>query len=186
MYAMRPDPSIERTAFGRLHLLAWLALPLLASTSAHACESDTVALFSCEAAKGRKYIELCAPSPNAADDGFLEYRFGALDKDGNDQSVELLYPQSRPGSLKRFYGATYSRGGVYTQSVRFMTAKASYEVFTESRGMATTAAGVRVRDIGTGKTTTVACSERPRFYIHELKGLIACDPDTPVGRACIE
>ena len=67
-----------------------------------------------------------------------------------------------------------------------MTGRASYEVFTESRGMATTAAGVRAREVGTGKMTTVACSERPRFYIHELKGLIACDPDTPIGRACIE
>jgi hypothetical protein len=67
-----------------------------------------------------------------------------------------------------------------------VTGKVSYEVFTESRGMATTAAGVRVREVGSGKVMTVACSERPRFYIHELKGLIACDSDTPIGRACIE
>ena len=154
--------------------------------SALACESGSVPLFSCEASGGKKYIELCASSPVAAPDGFLEYRFGALDKDGNERSVELVFPSSRSGSLQRFYGATYTKTGVYTQSIRFTTGKASYEVFTEARGMATTAAGVRVRDLGAGKTATVACSERPRFYIHELKGLVACDPSTPVGRACIE
>ena len=166
--------------------LVRLALPLLAGGSVLACDVDSTALFSCEAAKGRKFIELCAPSPNTAHDGFLEYRFGVLDKEGREASVELVFPPAWPGSLQRFYGATYSRGGVYTQSVRFVNGKTSYEVFTESRGMATTDAGVRVRDGATGKVATASCNERPRFYIHELKGLVACDPATPVGRACIE
>ena len=29
-------------------------------------------------------------------------------------------------------------------------------------------------------------SELPRFYIHELKGLVPCDPETPVGVACAQ
>jgi hypothetical protein len=28
--------------------------------------------------------------------------------------------------------------------------------------------------------------ELPRFYIHELKGLVPCDPATPVGVACAQ
>jgi hypothetical protein len=75
---------------------------------------------------------------------------------------------------------------VYTQSVRFMSGKFGYTVFTRSRGMATIAAGVEVRDRKSGKTSTVSCSERPRFYIFDLKGLVPCDPETPVGTACVK
>ncbi|HEY1437003.1 MAG TPA: hypothetical protein VGG82_05825 [Casimicrobiaceae bacterium] len=28
--------------------------------------------------------------------------------------------------------------------------------------------------------------ELPRCYIHELKGLVPCDPETPVGVACAQ
>lgn len=101
-------------------------------------------------------------------------------------SVELAYPIDLDGSLRRFHGATYTAHGIYTQSVRFETGQASYTVFTEAKGGATTAAGVRVTMLGTGRTSVVACSERPRFYIHELKGAIACDTRTPVGKACID
>lgn len=35
-------------------------------------------------------------------------------------------------------------------------------------------------------TTNIKCSERPRFYLFDLKDLLACDPLTPVGKACIQ
>ena len=88
-------------------------------------------------------------------------------------------------SLKRFYAATYTHNGVYTQSVRFVSGNFGYTVFTRAKGMQTIAAGVEVRDGKSGKTSIVSCSERPRFYIDELKGLVACDAETPVGTACI-
>ena len=158
-------------------------LPVL-SAAAHAC-SGSVALFGCDAAQSRKFIELCAPSP-LDDSGYLVYRFGSLDEDGNEKSVELEYPTERAGSLKRFHAATYSYGGVYTQSVRFVSGNFRYTVFTRSRGAQTIAAGVEVRDRKNGKTSVVSCNERPRFYIFELKGLVACDPETPVGTACLK
>jgi len=52
--------------------------------------------------------------------------------------------------------------------------------------MQTLDAGVDVRDRKSGKTSTVSCSERPRFYIYDLKGLVPCDPETPVGIACVK
>jgi hypothetical protein len=161
-------------------LLASLALPV-----AHACESGAAVIFGCEAAKGRKFIELCASSP-VTEDGYLEYRFGSLDADGEEQSAELEFPAEREGSLARFYGATYKHKGIYTQSVRFESGAYSYAVFTHAKGEETIDAGVEVRNRDTGKTSTVACSERPRFYIFELKGLLACDPETPAGKQCIE
>jgi hypothetical protein len=161
-------------------------LIVLLPAAAQACDSGAVALFSCDAAQSRKFIELCAPSPLDAKSGYLVYRFGSLNKDGDVKAVELQYPIETAGSLTRFYAATYTHGGVYTQSVRFVSGNFGYTVFTRSRGAQTIAAGVEVRDRRSGKTSVVSCNERPRFYIFELKGLVQCDTETPVGIACVK
>ena len=69
--------------------------------------------------------------------------------------------------------------------LRFVTATHAYTVFTRASGRRHEGAGVQVRSVSSGRTTVVECGERPRFYLAELKGLIACDPATPVGKACI-
>ena len=158
----------------------------LSAGPAHACDADSVSLFRCDAASSRKFIELCAPSPVDARTGYLYYRFGSLDKDGSEKAVELEYPKDNAGSLKKFYAATYTHKGIYTQSVRFVSGNFGYTVFTRAQGMKELDAGVEVRDRKSGKTTTISCSERPRFYIFELKGLVPCDPETPVGTACVK
>src|SRR5262249_39647163 len=109
-------------------------LVVLAAPPAFACSGDATSLFSCEAARGRKFIELCAPSPLDAKTGFLQYRFGTLTKDGSQGKVELEFPKTRQGSLRKFFAATYTHEGVYTQSVRFVTPTHDYRVFTEARG----------------------------------------------------
>lgn len=165
---------------------AWLIVFVVVSVAAQACDNGAVSLFGCDAAKSRKFIELCAPSPLDARSGYLVYRFGSIDDQGVETAVELEYPADRAGSLKRFYASTYTHGGVYTQSVRFVSGNFGYTVFTRARGMETIAAGVEVRDRQSGKTSVIACNERPRFYIFELKGLVACDSETPVGTACVQ
>jgi hypothetical protein len=156
------------------------------SSSATACDSGSFPLFGCDAAKSRKFIELCAPSPVDAQSGYLRYRFGSLDENGAEKALELEYPPSRTDSFKRFYAATYTHGGVYTQSVRFVSGNFGYTVFTRARGLQVLDAGVEVRDRNSGKTSVISCSERPRFYIDDLKGLVPCDPETPVGTACVK
>ena len=103
---------------------------------ARASDGDAVPVFSC-AAQGKKYIELCAPSPITANGGFLEYWLGAQNPDGKDASEELRFPTHREGSIQRFCGATFTSKGTYTQSVRFKSGPATYTVFTASRGNAT-------------------------------------------------
>jgi hypothetical protein len=168
--------------------LKGVCLGLLAGLSfaASACDKGSFPLFGCDAAKSRKFIELCAPSPLDAKSGYLRYRFGALDEDGAEKALELEYPAGGRDSLKRFYGATYTHEGVYTQSVRFVAGNFGYTVFTRARGSQVLDAGVEVRDRRSGKTSVISCSERPRFYIFELKGLVPCDPETPVGLACVK
>lgn len=168
----------------------WLNLAIVASLvfvrAAAACDSDSTAIFGCQAANGRKFIELCASSSVAPESGYLQYRFGTLGSGGEEKELELEFPAKRQGSFKHFVGATYTHQGIYTQSVRFATTAFNYSVFTRTKGKNDLGAGVEVRDLRTGKTTVVSCSERPRFYIFELKDLVACDPETPVGTACIK
>jgi len=114
-------------------LVLVVALVLGLSSAALACEDGTFSIFGCDASHGRKFIELCGPSPLDAASGFLVYRFGST-KDEKDV-VELSYPAERPGSLDRFYAATYTHHGVYTQSVRFVSGHFSYTVFTKAKGM---------------------------------------------------
>ena len=169
-----------------LTLFACATLALTAQL-ARACESDAVAIFSCAAANDRKFIELCAGDSSAPDGRYLQYRFGALDRSGAEQRVELEFPAQRgPDTYKRFMGATYTVKGLYTQSVRFITGDYSYRVYTESKGTQFNGAGVEVRNLKTGKVRVVECSDTPRFYIDDLKGRIVCDPDTPAGQACIK
>lgn len=167
-----------------LRLRAPAVVVALAASTAIACEEGSTPVFSCEASNGRKFIELCAASPPSLD-GFLEYRFGSLGRDGQEKAVELVFPAQREGSLAQFFGATYTSKGVYAQSVRFGTGSHAYTVFTRARGSRDQGAGVEVKARASGKVTTIYCSERPRFYVFELQGLLACDPETPVGKACI-
>lgn len=172
--------------------MALFAGLLFSSNLAHACETDAQPIFSCEADNGRKFIELCASGEPGGAPSTLQYRFGSQTPEGRDDAVELEFPDKPAGSLGRFFGAVYTHKGVYTQSVRFKSAGFSYTVFTESWPDADSAegaagsAGVTVRNLGTGKSRTVDCSERPRFYIFELQNVLACDPATPVGKACIQ
>ena len=167
-----------------LRLRAPAVVVALAASTAIACDDGSTPIFSCEASNGRKFIELCAASPPSLD-GFLEYRFGTLGRDGQEKAVELVFPQQREGSLAQFFGATYTSKGVYTQSVRFDTGSHSYTVFTRARGSQDEGAGVEVKARASGKVTTIYCIERPRFYVFELQDLLACDAQTPVGKACI-
>ncbi len=153
---------------------------------AQACDDEAVPIFACEVANGRKFIELCAPPPSAAEDDFLVYRFGLLGKDGAAEKVELEFPSRPEGSMQRFYGATYTHRGVYTQSVRFVSGHFGYTVFTRAQGSRELNAGVEVHDRESGRRRVISCGERPRFYIFDLAGRVPCDPETPVGKACVK
>lgn len=182
---MKPYP-LSKCSVATAAMLAGLTL---SGSVARACASGDTPIFACEA--GRKFIELCASGENGSISG-LQYRFGTAAADGEDDKVELVFPEKPEGSLDRFVGAVYSQKDVYTQSIRFTSGRHDYTVFTESWPDANSAdgtggsAGVTVRNRRTGKTTTVDCSERPRFYIFELQGILACDAKTPVGKACIQ
>jgi len=189
-------------------LLVFAVLPAVAQACLGGDNHETP-VFQCEASNGKKYIELCfndgydagyATAPNEA--SYLVYRFGALDEHQDAGTIELEYPARNEDSFKKFFAARYSSGKWYTQSIRFVSGNFDYTVFTHWRGATEEEAadefsvakdegveedGVEIRNRTTGKRSYVWCSERPRFYIQELKDLVACDKQTPAGAAaCIE
>ena len=178
--------DVRRCAAARFRVLGTAVVGVAMATPAFACDSDASPIFSCEAANGRKFIELCASLPITPDNGYLQYRFGSLDSSGQPKTTELVFPKTLTGSAQQFVGATFTRKGVYRQSVRFVSGDYSYSVFTSTRGSQLLDAGVEVKNRANGKTTTVSCNEVPRFYIFDLKGTLACDPETAIGKACIE
>lgn len=172
----------------RRHLFAFAIFALLAaSREAAACGPDSFSLFSCETDheidQDRKFIQLCDSSVSG-ETVSLQYRFGTRTSTG-EEHVELEFPEERLGSLDQFLGATYTHKGASIYSVRFVSGEFSYTVFTQASAD-DHRAGVKVRNQRTGKTDVVECGEQPRFYIFELKDVLACDPATPVGTACIK
>lgn len=191
----------------RALLLMFAVIPAVAS-ACQGGDSRETPIFQCEASDGKKYIELCfndgynagyATAPNQA--SYLVYRFGALDEHQDAKDVELEYPAKNEDSFKKFFGAIYTSGKWYTKSVRFASGNYDYTVFTHWRGATDEEAadessvakeegieedGVEIHNRKSGKRSYVRCSERPRFYIDELKNLVECDKETPVGTACIK
>lgn len=89
--------------------LVSLSAALMAST-AMACDDDATPIFSCEASNGRKFIELCASSP-LSHGGFLEYRFGSLDREGRERAAELVFPSQRAVPWRGFGEQLIPAGG---------------------------------------------------------------------------
>lgn len=188
-------------------LLSMFAMLSVAAQACQGGDSRETSIFRCEASHGKKYIELCfndgydaghASAPNEA--SYLVYRFGSLDEHQGAKDIELEYPARSEDSFKKFFGAIYNSPKWHTQSVRFVSGDFDYTVFTRWRGATDEEAadessvveeegveedGVEIHNRKTGKRSYVWCSERPRFYIDELKNLVACDKETPVGTACI-
>jgi len=193
-------------ALHRRLLLMVAAIPAAAS-ACQGGESRETPIFACEASHGKKYIELCfndgydaghAAAPN--EDSYLVYRFGSLDENQESKDVELEYPAKDENSFKKFFGATYSSSKWYTKSVRFVSGNFDYTVFSHWRSATKEEAadessvaktegveedGVEIRNRKSGKKSYVWCSERPRFYLDDLKNLVGCDTETPAGTACI-
>jgi hypothetical protein len=204
---MIETPAHHGATSVRRGLLLMLAMLPAVAQACRGGDSGETAIFRCEASHGKKYVELCLNDGSGADDSsapdkrnYLVYRFGSLDDHQDARDVELEFPARSPDSFKKFFGAIYDSGKWHTQSVRFVSGNFDYIVFTHSRGATDAEAadessaaredgveedGVEIHDRTTGKRAYVRCSERPRFYIHELKELLACDKETPVGTACI-
>jgi hypothetical protein len=109
-------------------IIKYAVIPLVCTLSASAaaptlCSTAEVNVFSCGA--GKKIISVCASKEASADQGYIQYRFGA------PQKVELTVPASKsvPPAKSAIAGnlSFSGGGGAY---LRFPTGDYEYIVYT--------------------------------------------------------
>lgn len=87
------------------------------------CEPEEQVVFGCNS-QG-KMISLCASPDVGSNSGYMQYRFGTLDK------VELTYPKERVPPKGYFWHSFASYSGGYAERVRFDNTSVQYVVFED-------------------------------------------------------
>lgn len=87
------------------------------------CEPEEQVVFGCNS-QG-KMISLCASTDVGKDRGYMQYRFGTLDK------IELAYPKEHTPPKGHFWHSFTSYSGGYSERVRFKNTTVQYVVFED-------------------------------------------------------
>jgi len=93
-----------------------------AANSQSHCGVGETDYFSCETSTKRKVASICGnirEEENTAT-SWLQYRFGRLEK------IELIYPNNKSGSLKKFEANNFIKYG--TVSIRFINGDALFDL----------------------------------------------------------
>jgi len=86
------------------------------------CNTDEKVIFSCQIAKNKKYASLCASKDASNTKGYVQYRFGKIDK------IEMLHPETREAAEKNF---SYVRDKDATmETFKFVRGDFSYELIS--------------------------------------------------------
>ncbi len=128
----------------RITLLLLIGLPstALAGGAPSQCTGAEQVVFSCHV--GKKLLSLCMAKPAAGQSGYLQYRFGPL------QRPELVYPKAlEPAAQNFFYStASYAAGG--EARVRFSVNAYDYIVYSKITSGPPGKGGYRAKDLSAG------------------------------------
>ncbi len=101
-------------------VVAAFSAPAGAAEVGH-CASDEVAIFNAALAGSGEIVSLCADSADAPT--WLQYRMG------NAGSVEMVFPEDRAGSLKKFTLRRYTRPQTTYLKLEFDDGGKNYAIF---------------------------------------------------------
>jgi hypothetical protein len=146
-----------------------LSLP---AHSATLCLPGEKVYFQCGTARG-KLISVCGSEKLAGKDSHLQYRFGKPGK------PELVYPDQKEGSVKKFFYVLYTRAQTSYQNLSFVNKGSSYTVFSNYDGDEKPAKtyGVQVKAKGAKTDTNVNCLGEPENHLTDVASFVSCDPD---------
>jgi hypothetical protein len=140
----------------KLILLLFIVVSLFCAPMAWAdsdslCSSEENVLFSCSI--GRKLVSVCSSKELSRTSGYVQYRFGLINK-----TPELVYPKEKvPPASKFSYGET--GGAKYSLSnLHFTQSGHSYTIYKESAAFGDNGAGVKVKT-QEGKSVRLQCRE---------------------------
>lgn len=157
--------------------LAWLALVSHASAADSLCAPAEQVFFNCRIKNSPKLLSVCGREAEEAARGvavpgaYLEYRFGSPDK------PELVFPETREGSLDKFWVANeFVRSAFYeSHQLSFQSGGAEYRVYAVSQlanagpeAPPDVYGGVIVSTAG-GRDVNLSCGSAPE---NELGGLV--------------
>ncbi len=99
------------------------------------CGNKEQIVFSCHV--GKKVLSLCMSKPDAGESGYMQYRFGPLNR------PELVFPKALESATKNFFlsSAGYSAGG--EARVRFSIGTYDYILYSKVTSAPPDASGIR-------------------------------------------
>lgn len=117
---------MKYASFGELLRLATVLVTVGAGASAHAdettlCQPHEEIYFSCPA--GNKIISLCASGNISPNNGYVQYRFGTLDR------LELQFPNKPNPPKSRFLISDISEGNANYVHVKFKSGEYNYVIY---------------------------------------------------------
>lgn len=158
-------------------LLSWS----LTTVALALCTDEEFPLFHCETERKQTFIALCATEASTGKRWrTVQYRFGT------ERRPEMVYPRQGTEGGKRLAFAHYDVQGLYTVTVRFTAAGATYRLYSTQageHGNGAGEAGVTVSNSRGTVVSTVRCAERPYMFPGYLQEALACDTKNPHGKA---
>ena len=142
------------------------------------CAPDEQVIFSCGIRDSSKVLSLCASRQLTKEEGYIQYRFGAVGKS------EFGFPPSREGSRVRFSYSHYFRAQADRTEVRFRNGKYEYSVFSDYEGdmrPAINESGVRISDTSTEEEKTLLCKGKTVNQLALLAPIIPCGGEDSSG-----
>ena len=128
------------------------------------CLKKETDFFSC-VTTNNKIISICGKiSSNVPTNDWLQYRFGRHDH------IELIYPESKIGSISKFEGNTFNRYNVV--DLRFINSRNAYSVSLngpydgdEAAVRSSASAGVNIK-LKSKKRVSISCStiDSKKYY----------------------
>ncbi|HET8706768.1 MAG TPA: hypothetical protein VFM46_10760 [Pseudomonadales bacterium] len=131
------------------------------------CQPGEAVYFNCVTAK-QKSISLCGSPDLSKPAAYLQYRFGKKD------SAELVYPEDKKDSLKKFEYSHFFRPQTDRFWLGFDNAGYSYSIFMNYEAPDPFEAGVSVTTPD-GKEGEVKCQSEPELKADELEKVLQCN-----------
>jgi hypothetical protein len=156
-----------------IYLFIGAVVGIQAETDSHCIKTESV-IFSCQIKDSDKIFSLCASKDISDTSGYIQYRFGRLNK------VELTFPNDRLHSQKRFLYRHYFRSQVDRVEIAFVNHGEKYTIYSyyegDGEGTPVEEKGVRVGNVD------LQCKEPSKVDFTLLENSIPHDEESVLGR----
>lgn len=160
----------------RMILLIFLIIGAVAKVSAETpshCGNEEEIIFSCQIRESSKILSLCASKDLSDTSGYLQYRFGRLNK------VEFAFPHELKQSQKKFLYRHYFRYQVDRTEISFENHGHEYTIYSYYEG---DGPGTPIQEEGVQvDNSDFRCSDTVNADFTPLEDAVPCDKESALG-----